>query len=70
MLSHSATIGIFLLLTVCFPVGAMVAAWMLRAKPKVDPDDKKLVPYDGKLDKDIINSRKRPYFLSEIPKAG
>lgn len=50
MLSDSATIGIFLLLTVCFPVGALVAAWILRAKPKVAADDEKLVPYECGVD--------------------
>ena len=50
MLSHSATIGIFLLLAVCFPVGAMIAAWMLRPKPKTPPDDQKLVPYECGVD--------------------
>lgn len=50
MLSHSATIGIFLLLTVCFPIGAMIAAWLLRPKPKTASDDKKLVTYECGVD--------------------
>lgn len=48
MLSDYATIGIFLLLTLAFPVGALVMAWMVRPKPR--PSDEKLTTYECGVD--------------------
>ncbi|MGR6835453.1 NADH-quinone oxidoreductase subunit A [Syntrophomonas erecta] len=50
MLSDYATIGIFLMLTVAFPVAALVLAWLVRPKPKTQPGDEKLVPYECGVD--------------------
>lgn len=50
MLTHSATIGIFLLLTVVFPLAALGLAWAVRPKPKTLADDDKLLPYECGVD--------------------
>lgn len=50
MLSHSATIGIFLLLTMAFPLGALGLAWVVRPKPKTHPHDEKLLTYECGVD--------------------
>ncbi|HCF48810.1 MAG TPA: NADH-quinone oxidoreductase subunit A, partial [Syntrophomonas sp.] len=47
-MSDQATLGIFLLLTLAFPVGAMVAARLFRAKPR--PSQEKLLPYECGVD--------------------
>ncbi|HZK43543.1 MAG TPA: NADH-quinone oxidoreductase subunit A [Syntrophomonadaceae bacterium] len=48
MLTDYSTIGIYLLLTVLFPVGALVLAWMVRPKPKSNAD--KLATYECGVD--------------------
>ncbi len=48
MLSDWATIGIFLLLTIIFPVAAMATAWLFRPKPAGTAD--KLKPYECGVD--------------------
>jgi len=47
-MSDYATIGVFLLLTLVFPIAAMIAAWLFRPKPKVD--EEKLMPYECGVD--------------------
>lgn len=48
MLNDFTMIGIFFLLTLAFPVGAMVAAWIFRPKPR--PSDEKLTTYECGVD--------------------
>ncbi len=48
MLTDYASIGIFLILTVIFPLGAMAAAWMFRSRSK--PDAEKLTTYECGVD--------------------
>ncbi len=48
MLTDYATIGIFFLLTIMFPVGALILAWMVRPKPKATED--KLKTYECGVD--------------------
>ncbi len=50
MLSDYSTIGIFLMLTLAFPLAAMGMAWAVRPKPKCKPDDEKLLPYECGVD--------------------
>lgn len=47
-MSQHATIGVFLLLTIAFPLAAMVGAWMFRPKPT--PSQEKLLPYECGVD--------------------
>lgn len=47
-MSEHATIGVFLVLTLVFPVAAMIAAWLFRAKPQ--PSEEKLLPYECGVD--------------------
>ncbi len=48
-MSDYATLGIFFLLTLAFPVAAMAAAWMFRRKPKKHSAEK-LAPYECGVD--------------------
>jgi NADH:ubiquinone oxidoreductase subunit 3 (subunit A) len=48
MLSDHAIIGIYLLLTLVFPLGAMAAAWIFRPKPR--PTEEKLTAYECGVD--------------------
>ena len=48
MLTDYASIGIFLILTIIFPLGAMAAAWMFR--PRSKPDAEKLTTYECGVD--------------------
>ncbi|MDD2586751.1 MAG: NADH-quinone oxidoreductase subunit A [Syntrophomonadaceae bacterium] len=48
MLSDYSSIGIFLLLTISFPVIALVMAWMVRPKPK--QTEEKLTTYECGVD--------------------
>ncbi len=48
MLTDYATIGIFFLLTILFPVAALLLAWMVRPKPKAD--EEKLLTYECGVD--------------------
>ncbi|MBP1760482.1 MAG: NADH-ubiquinone/plastoquinone oxidoreductase, chain 3 [Firmicutes bacterium] len=48
MLSDYGIIGIFLLLTIAFPVAAMATAWLVRPKPKQDRE--KLTTYECGVD--------------------
>ncbi len=48
MLTDYATIGIFLLLTLLFPLAALILAWMVRPKPKATPE--KLTTYECGVD--------------------
>lgn len=47
-MSDQGTLGVFLLLTLAFPIGAMIAAWLFRAKSK--PSQEKLLPYECGVD--------------------
>lgn len=47
-MSDYSTLGVFFLLTLVFPVGAMAAAWMFRAKGTADPE--KMLPYECGVD--------------------
>ena len=47
-MSDHATLGVFLLLTLVFPLGAMLAAWLFRPKPR--PSEEKLLPYECGVD--------------------
>lgn len=47
-MSDFATLGVFLLLTLAFPIGAMAAAWMFRAKREASPE--KMLPYECGVD--------------------
>jgi NADH-quinone oxidoreductase subunit A len=47
-LSDYATLGVFLLLTLVFPVAAMTGAWLLRAKSS--PTREKMLPYECGVD--------------------
>lgn len=47
-MSDYATIGVFLLLTIAFPLAAMAASWMFRPKPKQTGE--KMVPYECGVD--------------------
>jgi len=48
MLSDFGSIGIFLLLTIAFPLAAMGTAWMARPKPV--QDEEKLKVYECGVD--------------------
>jgi len=48
MLSDYGSIGIFLLLTIAFPIAAMGTAWLVRPKPRQDED--KLKTYECGVD--------------------
>ncbi|CFX28692.1 NAD(P)H-quinone oxidoreductase subunit 3, bacterial/plastid [Syntrophomonas zehnderi OL-4] len=48
MLGDYATIGIFLLLTILFPLAALGLAWVVRPKPL--PDEEKLTTYECGVD--------------------
>jgi NADH-quinone oxidoreductase subunit A len=52
MVSNYAVIGIFLLLTVVFPIGAIVTAWLLRPhyKSKNKQTDEKYTIYECGVD--------------------
>lgn len=43
-------LGLFFLLTVAFPIGAMAAAWLFRSKPKADPLHEKYTTYECGVD--------------------
>jgi len=47
-MSDHATLGVFLLLTLAFPLGAMFAAWLFRAKPRQSQE--KLLTYECGVD--------------------
>jgi NADH-quinone oxidoreductase subunit A len=47
-MSDFSTIGIFLLLTMAFPIAAMVTAWLFRPKPVAT--EEKLLPYECGVD--------------------
>lgn len=47
-MSDNASLGIFLLLTLFFPVAAMAGAWLVRAKPV--PSQEKLLTYECGVD--------------------
>ena len=47
-MSDNATLAVFLLLTILFPVGAMTAACIFRSKGI--PDGEKLLPYECGVD--------------------
>lgn len=47
-MSDYATIGVFLLLTMAFPIAAMAASWMFRPKP--EPSEDKMLPYECGVD--------------------
>jgi NADH:ubiquinone oxidoreductase subunit 3 (subunit A) len=49
-MSDYATIGVFFLLTLAVPLGAMALAWVVRPKPKTNPGDAKLLPYECGVD--------------------
>lgn len=49
MSDHSA-IGIFLLLTILFPLAAMAMAWLFRPKPRTAVDDEKFTTYECGVD--------------------
>ena len=46
--SAYSTLGVFLLLTIMFPVLAMAAAWLFRPKPSAG--EEKLLPYECGVD--------------------
>ena len=48
MLTDKAILGIFLALTICFPIAAMAGAWLFRPKPK--PSEEKLLTYECGVD--------------------
>lgn len=48
MLGDYATIGVFLLLTILFPLAALGLAWVVRPKPQ--PDEEKLKTYECGVD--------------------
>lgn len=48
MLGDYSSIGIFLLLTIAFPLAAMGLAWVVRPKPK--QDEEKLTTYECGVD--------------------
>lgn len=50
MLNHYGAIGIFLVLTIIFPIGAMVTAWAFRPKYKKKPNDEKQMTYECGVD--------------------
>jgi len=50
MLTDYATIGVFFLLTVSFPIAAMALSWIFRPKPKAAPDDEKYAAYECGVD--------------------
>jgi NADH:ubiquinone oxidoreductase subunit 3 (subunit A) len=50
MLSDFSALGLFLLLTISFPVLAMAAAWLFRPKPKADPNHEKYTTYECGVD--------------------
>jgi len=47
-LSEYATIGVFLILALAFPVAALAMAWIVRPKPK--QDEEKLTTYECGVD--------------------
>jgi len=47
-LSNYPTLGVFILLTLVFPVAAMAGAWLFRPKPA--PTKEKLLPYECGVD--------------------
>lgn len=47
-MSDHATLGIFLVLTLFFPIGAMTAAWVFRARGRAS--EEKLLPYECGVD--------------------
>jgi len=47
-MSDHATLGVFLLLTLAFPVAAMAGAWLFRVK--TTPTQEKLLPYECGVD--------------------
>ncbi|MCX5780912.1 MAG: NADH-quinone oxidoreductase subunit A [Firmicutes bacterium] len=47
-MSDYSTLGVFLLLTLAFPVAAMAGAWLLRAKSS--PTLEKMLPYECGVD--------------------
>jgi NADH-quinone oxidoreductase subunit A len=46
--SDHASIGVFLLLTLFFPIAAMMGAWLLRSKPGATKE--KMLPYECGVD--------------------
>lgn len=50
MLSNYTTIGVFLLLTILFPLAALGLAWLVRPKPKAKPGDEKFTTYECGVD--------------------
>ena len=50
MLSDSAVIGVFLILTVGFPIGAIATAFLFRPHFKNKPNDEKLAAYECGVD--------------------
>ncbi|MFA7078656.1 MAG: NADH-quinone oxidoreductase subunit A [Syntrophomonas sp.] len=47
-MSNYPTLGVFILLTLVFPVAAMAGAWLFRPKPA--PTKEKLLPYECGVD--------------------
>lgn len=47
-MSDYTTLGVFLLLTLVFPVAAMAGAWLFRAKRGASPE--KMLPYECGVD--------------------
>lgn len=45
-MNHYGALGIYVLLTVIFPIGAMVTAWALRPHYKKKPNELKRVTYE------------------------
>ena len=50
MLSDYAVIGVFFILTIVFPIGAMATAWLLRPRFKNQKEDPKLTTYECGVD--------------------
>ena len=50
MLGNYPALGIFFILTLAFPIGAMAAAWLFRPKPQADPADEKYTTYECGVD--------------------